>query len=79
MFNVYQCVFVNCVWFLSSKNDVFTKRNPSVWDETYHSAGKQRYGVVIFLVVSILYILKQKSIQKNCKLIEQIPRRNICM
>ena len=41
---VSMCLFVNCVWFLSSKNDVFMKRNPSVWDETYHTAGKQRYG-----------------------------------
>ena len=41
---VSMCVFVNCVWFLTSKNDVFMKRNPSVWDETYHGAGKQRYG-----------------------------------
>ena len=26
------------------KYDVFKERNSSVWDDTYHSAGKQRYG-----------------------------------
>ena len=26
------------------KYDVFMERNSSVWDDTYHSAGKQRYG-----------------------------------
>ena len=38
------CVFVNCVWILSSKHEVFMERNSSVWDDAYHSAGKQRYG-----------------------------------
>ena len=33
-----------CVCKLSRKNDVFMERNSSVRDDTYHSAGKQRYG-----------------------------------
>ena len=31
---ISMCVFVNCVWFLNSKNYVFMERNSSVWDDT---------------------------------------------
>ena len=56
---ISMCVFVNCVWILSSKNDIFKERNSSVWDDTYHSAGNQRYvsRVEVMLVELIEHLI----------------------